>query len=476
MESKIQNLCEQLYDIGALKFGDFKMKVGAKSPVYFDLRIIISFPKVMDSLADILCELMKEKGIKCDHICGVPYAALPIATVISVKTGIPMIIRRKEEKDYGTSKMIEGLFDIGDKCIIIEDVVVTGLSILETVQDLKIEQLNVTDTIVLVDREQGATENLKERGVTMHSLLTLSQILENLQKVRKIDNSIIDNTKTYIRNNQLNTTGENKQTVSVHRSEMLFSERAKLTTCPITQQLFKIMEEKQTILCVAADLTSSTHLLTLAQIVGPHICILKTHCDLVSDFTPDIGSKLKDIAREFNFLIMEDRKFSDIGHTVSLQYALVHSWADLVTVHALPGEAVLAGIESKIKEMNDGRPRGVFLVAEMSCEGNLITPQYTKAAIRQTTSFPELVVGVVCQSPDVVASPALIQFTPGVRGVEGNDSLGQKYNTPEAVVKVKRADIAVVGRGIIKAGSPGEAAKTFQRDLWKAYMERIKKS
>lgn len=83
--------------------------------------------------------------------------------------------------------------------------------------------------------------------------------------------------------------------------------------------------------------------------------------------------------------------------------------------------------------------------------------------------------GIVCQSPDVLTSPGLIQLTPGVRAVEGSDSLGQKYDAPDAAVKIKGADIAVVGRGIIKAGSPAEAAKTFHDELWKTYQQRIHK-
>uniref|UniRef100_A0A1B6DH00 Uridine 5'-monophosphate synthase n=1 Tax=Clastoptera arizonana TaxID=38151 RepID=A0A1B6DH00_9HEMI len=208
MESKLQDLCGKLFDIGALKFGDFQLKVGARSPVYFDLRVIISFPKVMNTLSDIIWEFSKERNLQCDNICGVPYTALPIASVISVKADVPMVIRRKEVKGYGTKKMIEGVFNKGDKCIIIEDVVTTGSSILETVKDLRSEDLEVTDTIVVVNREQGAESNLTEGGVTMHSLLTLSEILEHLEKLGKIDEDIVERTKAYIQDNQLKSNGE----------------------------------------------------------------------------------------------------------------------------------------------------------------------------------------------------------------------------------------------------------------------------
>lgn len=88
----------------------------------------------------------------------------------------------------------------------------------------------------------------------------------------------------------------------------------------------------------------------------------------------------------------------------------------------------------------------------------------------------DFVVGFVCQSPDVIEEPYLLQLTPGVKLEDGSDSLGQKYNTPEYAVLKKGADIAVVGRGIIFSSNPGKSAKIFKEQLWAAYLQRVNKS
>lgn len=133
-----------------------------------------------------------------DIICGVPYTALPIATIVSVKTGIPMVMRRKEAKDYGTKKLIEGSFKSGDKCLIVEDVVTSGSSVLETVKDLVDSGIKCTDAIVLLNREQGGQKILEENGVKMHALLSMTQLMEILKNEKCIDDATVEKVTNYI--------------------------------------------------------------------------------------------------------------------------------------------------------------------------------------------------------------------------------------------------------------------------------------
>lgn len=172
-----QLLITSLYEIGAIQFGEFKLKSGQTSSIYLNLRIIISYP----NLLRIISELMWDKIRHCqfDIICGVPYTALPIATCLSLSHDLPMIMRRKEKKDYGTKQLIEGVFSPGQRCLIIEDVVTTGGSIFETAKDLEEAGLKVHDVIALIDREQGGKAEL-EKKYTFHHVLTMSQTLKTL--------------------------------------------------------------------------------------------------------------------------------------------------------------------------------------------------------------------------------------------------------------------------------------------------------
>lgn len=403
-------------------------------------------------------------------MCGVPYTALPIATLMSVKRSKPMLIRRKEAKGYGTKKLIEGKFKDGDNCLIVEDVITTGSSILETVRDMRSVGIAVTDAVVVVDREQGAAANIARENVRVHSLFPLSYLLQVLQATGKIDASVVAAVSKFVADSQCPVV----QPAAVDRTRLTFAERQLLAINPVGRRLLGLMATKKTNLCVAADLTTSAAILHLADAIGPFICALKTHIDIVIDFTPAFVTALQALAAKHKFLLMEDRKFADIGNTVALQYGhgvyRIGDWADLVTVHALPGDGILHGLKSIVGD----RERGVFLLAELSSAGSLCTADYAAAAVAMATASQSLVAGIVGQRRELLAGqPGLVQLTPGVRIDETGDALGQQYDSPEAVVLERGADVAVVGRGVYQAENAAEAAQLYRDRLWAAYEKRV---
>lgn len=252
-----------------------------------------------------------------------------------------------------------------------------------------------------------------------------------------------------------------------------FSARAKLSNSYLSNHLFNLMEQKKTNLALSADVTSCAQLLKLAEQCGPEICILKTHIDILEDFTFDVIHQLKQMAQHYQFLILEDRKFADIGKTVQLQYQggiyQIAQWADLVTVHSLPGPGCLTALqEIAVKDK-----QGVLLLAEMSSQGNLAGTEYRNATLHMASHFPDLVIGFITQHA-LSNNPAHIHFTPGVQLINKNDSLGQQYNDPSYVIGQKGSDVIIVGRGITLVENPAAVSQEYRKIGWQAYQQALR--
>lgn len=193
--SNIEKLCLDLFDIGAVKFGLFTLKSGLKSPIYIDLRVLVSYPKVLKEVSHALIE--KTKGLQFDRIAGIPYAAIAIATAVSLEAELPMIYPRKEQKGYGTQREIEGIYKEGETVLVYDDLITTGSSKFEAIAPLESAGLKVKDIVVLVDREQGGAKELSERSYNLHSVFKISEMLEILKKNKKISDEQYESIKDY---------------------------------------------------------------------------------------------------------------------------------------------------------------------------------------------------------------------------------------------------------------------------------------
>lgn len=200
-KTPVQQAILGLFDVNAVKFGSFTLKSGVESPIYLDLRVIVSHPQLLKLIATELWNIVGD--CRCDVLCGVPYTALPIATAISLEENIPMVMRRKEAKDYGTKKIIEGHIVPGERCMIIEDLVTTGGSVLETISPLNEVGLEVSDIAVIIDREQGARSRLEGQGYHLHALTTITNLLTCLHCHGRIDEATMDKTLEFIRGTQV---------------------------------------------------------------------------------------------------------------------------------------------------------------------------------------------------------------------------------------------------------------------------------
>lgn len=231
------------------------------------------------------------------------------------------------------------------------------------------------------------------------------------------------------------------------------------------------MEEKQTNLCIAADVTTKNQLLKIADSLGSQICVLKTHIDIITDFDQNLISQLQALSQQHNFLIFEDRKFADIGNTVKYQYqdGMYHiaNWAHIVNAHTVSGEGIIEGL----KEVGMPKGNGLLLLAEMSSKGNLATGEYTQKSLEMAQAHKDFVIGFITMKK-LIDDPCFINMTPGVKLIQGNDALGQQYNTPKKVIKENGSDIIIVGRGIYEAHNPISEAKKYREAGWQAYLSR----
>ncbi|XP_037345395.2 uridine 5'-monophosphate synthase [Pungitius pungitius] len=480
----IERLVLKLHEVCGVKFGEYKLKSGLLTPIYIDLRVLVSHPALMNQVSSLLYQRVQDEGLQFDSLCGVPYTALPLATIICSRHELPMLIRRKEAKDYGTKRMVEGSFRQGDTCLIIEDTVTSGRSILETAEVLHKEGLKVTDAVVLMDREQGAVEMLASRGIRLHPLVSMFKLLEVLQAAERIDAKTCQSVKTFILdNNTFSRKDDNgngfpatKMPCVERSAELSYADRAKLPNVhPLASRLLAAMEEKRSNLCLSADVTSGEELLRLADSLGPAICVLKTHVDILEDYTAALGQKLQALAEKHNFLVFEDRKFADIGNTVKHQYEgglyRISSWSHIVNAHAVPGPGVVKGLSAVGKPLG----RGCLLIAQMSSQGSLATGEYTRAVLTMAEEQSDFVIGFICGSK-ITKRPEFIHMTPGVQLQAGGDVLGQQYTTPEEVLYRNGSDVIIVGRGILEAPDRLAAAESYRKSGWEAYTKRLGRS
>ena len=199
LHTHLTSLADDLLHAGCIKFGEFTLKSGLKSPIYIDLRRIISHPRLLANIAQAYLPLIS--NLQFSRIAGLPYAAIPIATAISLAGNYPMIYPRKEIKTYGTKAEIEGEYHAGEIVLVIDDLATTGGSKFEAIEKLTGAGLVVKDIVVLVDRQSGAKESLEQSGYAMHAVLTITQLLDYWGETGKVAKEQIIATREFLNQN-----------------------------------------------------------------------------------------------------------------------------------------------------------------------------------------------------------------------------------------------------------------------------------
>ncbi|CCM03148.1 uncharacterized protein FIBRA_05270 [Fibroporia radiculosa] len=268
---------------------------------------------------------------------------------------------------------------------------------------------------------------------------------------------------------------------------LTYAQRAENHHNPAAKALLETIGRKKSNLCVSVDVTKQADFLRIIDVVGPYICLVKTHVDVIEDFEFSMIDRLKELSAKHDFLIFEDRKFADIGNTVALQYSSgvykISSWSHITNAHPIPGPGIITGLSSI------GTPlgRGLILLAEMSSKGTLASGAYTSQAVQMARAHRDFVIGFIAMrrmdgvgaegldSTDLANEDFLI-LTPGVGLDAKGDSMGQQYRTPREVVLESGCDVIIVGRGIYGKGNDADIqaqAERYRKEGWAAYEERI---
>ncbi len=195
-----EKIAEALSEAKVMKFGLFTLASGRKTPVYVDIRIIPSFPGPFGAVTDALVAKVKEMGV--DVVAGSETAGIPIAAAIAIKAKLPMVYVRKRPKGYGTQSLVEGIIQKGQTAVLIDDMITDGKSKMGFIEGLHHEGAVVKDVLVILDREQGGSETLAEHAVSLHSLITLKELLNYMKEKGYVDEDNFNITTNYLNNPQ----------------------------------------------------------------------------------------------------------------------------------------------------------------------------------------------------------------------------------------------------------------------------------
>jgi orotate phosphoribosyltransferase len=185
-----QAVLRQLYDIGAVKL-DFRkgwtLKDGSWTPIYIDFRVLQSKPKLLSVITELLVAEVKKQRLKYDLVASIPLGGIPLGIAYALKTGIPHIMPRMDNKTHGAVGVrINGIFRKGQHVLLIDDLITAARSKIEAIDELNKAGLRMRDVLVILDRQQGGREQLASRGYVLHSVFTLDELFDALVRAKKM--------------------------------------------------------------------------------------------------------------------------------------------------------------------------------------------------------------------------------------------------------------------------------------------------
>ena len=436
-------ILSKLFLIDAIKTGNFTLKSGELSNLYFDMRVIMSYPNLYQLLFDYAILKYPELFKDINLVSGVEFGGIPFANYISQRTNLPQVHIRSAVKSYGTQNLIEGYYSKDennlDNLLLVEDVITTGNSVYEKIKQVG-NKLNITKILVLMDRRKDIVELITLFGYPLYSLFSLNDINEFIEKRLK---------KTEI--------------------EYFYN--------PKSNYVYNLAIEKKSNIILACDLEKCDDIIKLINLVGNNILGIKLHINIIQDFTHNFIEQLKSLKKLYNLIIIEDGKFADIGSIVIKQldgFYKINEWADFITVHSITGKGIIESINQEYPNL------GLLLISELSSKNNLITQtqDYTKKTIEMTkdNEIKNKVAGLISQEETFkyINKFETLTFSPGINLSNSSDNLDQTYKNPLIFNLDKRTPrigmFWIVGRGIYKNNNNNNNNNN-EEDIFKSSLE-----
>jgi len=433
-------ILSKLFLINSIKTGNFTLKSGELSNLYFDMRIIMSYPNLYQLLFDYAILKYPELFKDINLVSGVEFGGIPFANYISQRTNLPQVHIRSAVKSYGTQNLIEGCYSRDennlDNLLLVEDVITTGNSVYEKIKQVG-NKLNINKILVLMDRRKDIVELITLFGYPLYSLFSLNDINEFIE-------------------NQLKKT------------------EIEYFPNPKSNYVYNLAIEKKSNIILACDLDKCDDIIKLINLVGNNILGIKLHINIIKDFTHHFIEQLKNLKKLYNLIIIEDGKFADIGSIVIKQldgFYKINEWADFITVHSITGKGIIESINQEYPNL------GILLISELSSKNNLITQtqDYTKKTIEMIKDLEKenenknekeiknenKVAGLISQEETFkyIDKYETLTFSPGINLFNSSDNLDQTYRNPLSLnsssfnldKRTPRIGMFwIVGRGIYK--------------------------
>ncbi len=410
MEQYTYHILDSLFNFGIVKYGDFTLSSGLKSNYYIDLKMVISFPKLLKQISYMMsCMVVDITSDENYHLSGVPYGSLPFLFHISEILKNPSIMVRKEIKKHGTQKLIEG--DIRYKDIVlIEDVITTGKSCIEIIKKLENEGFKIIGVVCVVKRGK-IIEEMEKYNI---KYLYTNETFENYNFPLSI-NTLIP--QRYDKRND------------------------------IISKILDIRNSKNNNIILSVDFTDINNAINMIDMVGKYVCGIKLHFDIIKNNIEEHHIKrLINIKNLYNFFVIMDKKFGDISYICQLQFEKVYnlfklydpSFIDLVTCHTISSDKLIENLSKY--------DIGILIVHDMSTNSNINYLNEIKSeiiALEQNNT-----IGFITQYSKILNN--YLTFRPGVNNDNKNDKMDQNYKN----VKDVKSDFIILGRSITTSNDP----------------------